>query len=209
MQLLTGPPNVHESAKSRRSVSETGECRCKTYLVIQLHTGRGLLASPLRFERKARRFDSCPVFHSAEPDSVGPCRTEVETEVVSAVRAPESRLARRRCESRSRVPHEDAVSVASKLAQWVEQWLNKPWVVGSTPMLAPAYEAGSKESAGLRPASRCPSGDADRLPRPAGVGLLRSGDRSARSALSGQGARRWKRTAMCLNLVRTRARGRC
>ena len=60
---LAGCQTIHESAKSRRPVSETGECRCKTYLVIQLHTGRGLPASPLRFERKARRFDSCPVFH--------------------------------------------------------------------------------------------------------------------------------------------------
>lgn len=86
-----------------------------------LHTSRGLPASPLGFEPKARRFDSCLVFHSAESDFVGPCRPEVETEVVSAVRARESRLARRRCELHQRVPHEDAVSVASKLAQWVEQ----------------------------------------------------------------------------------------
>jgi hypothetical protein len=78
-----------------------------------------LPASPLGFEPKARRFDSCLVFHSAESDSVGPRRTEVETEVVSAVRARESRLARGRFELRLRVPHEDAVSVASKLAQLV------------------------------------------------------------------------------------------
>jgi hypothetical protein len=37
-------------------------------------------------------------------------RTEVETAVVSAVRARESRLARLRCELRTRVPHEYAVS---------------------------------------------------------------------------------------------------
>ena len=61
------------------------------------------------------------MFHSAGSDSVGPRRTEVETEVVSAVRARESRLARGRFELRLRVPHEDAVSVASKLAQWIEQ----------------------------------------------------------------------------------------
>lgn len=61
------------------------------------------------------------MFHSAEPELFGPRRTEVETEIVSAVRARESRLARGRCELRWRVPHEDAVSVASKLAQWVEQ----------------------------------------------------------------------------------------
>jgi hypothetical protein len=40
------------------------------------------------------------VFHSAQPDSLRPCCCEVETEVVSAVRARESRLARRRCELR-------------------------------------------------------------------------------------------------------------
>ncbi len=89
-----------------------------------------LPASPLGFEPKARRFDSCLVFHSAEPELVGPCRTEVETEVVSAVRARESRLARRRCELRPRVPHEDAVSATSKLAQWIERRLRSrlSWV---------------------------------------------------------------------------------
>ena len=87
--------------------------------MIQLHTSRGLSAPPLGFEPKARRFDSCLVFHSAASESFGPGRSEVETEVVSAVRARESRLARRRCELRSRVPHEGAVSVASKLAQLV------------------------------------------------------------------------------------------
>lgn len=96
--------------RSERSPRRSDSCRLIQY------TSRGLPASPLGFEPKARRFDSCLVFHSAETPK-GPCRTEVETEVVSAVRAPESRLARRRCELRSRVPHEDAVSAASKLAQ--------------------------------------------------------------------------------------------
>ena len=128
---------------------------------------------------------------------------------MSAVRAPESRLARLRCELRSRVPHEDAVSVTSKLAQWVEQRSSKPCVVGSTPMLAPACEAGFRESAGLGSASRCPGGDADHLPWPAKVGRLRGSDRSTRFALSGQGAQRWKRAAMRLNLAWTRAWGRC
>ncbi len=81
---------------------------------------------------------------------------EHETQVVSAVRARESRLTRRRCELRSRVSHEDAVSVASKLAQWVEQRSVKPWVVGSTPMLAPASEAGFRESAGCWPRIEVP-----------------------------------------------------
>lgn len=94
--------------------------------------------------------------HSAVSDPIGPCRTEVETEVVSAVRARESRLARRRCELRSRVPHEDAVSVASKLAQWLEQRSDKPSVVGSTPMLAPAYGAGFKSERGASPRIEVP-----------------------------------------------------
>ena len=97
--------------RSERSPRRSDSCRLIQY------TSRGLPASPLGFEPKARRFDSCLVFHSAESDRVGPCRAEVETEVVSAVRARESRLARRRCELRPRVPHEDAVSAASKLAQ--------------------------------------------------------------------------------------------
>src|SRR5215472_15654348 len=101
--------------RSERSPRRSDSCRLIQY------TSRGLSASPLGFEPKARRFDSCLVFHSAKSDSVGPRRTKVETEVVSAVRARESRLARLRCELRSRVPHEDAVSAASKLAQWVEQ----------------------------------------------------------------------------------------
>jgi hypothetical protein len=40
-----------------------------------------------------------------------------ETGIVSAVRALEFRLARSRCKLRVRVPHEDAVSSHSKLAQ--------------------------------------------------------------------------------------------
>lgn len=121
------------------------------------------------FEPKARRFDSCLVFHSAENPRRGSGRTEVETEVVSAVRAPESRLARRRCELRSRVPHEDAVSATSKLAQSDRATVKEPFVVGSTPTLAPACEAGSRKSAGFGPASRCPGGDADQLLWPAKV----------------------------------------
>jgi hypothetical protein len=67
---------------------------------------------------------------------------------VSAVRALESRLARRRFELRSRVPHEDAVSVASKLAQWVEQRSHTPSVMGSNPMLALASQAGLQRERG-------------------------------------------------------------
>jgi len=81
--------------RSERSPRRSDSCR-----LIQLHTSRGLSASPLGFEPKARGFDSCLVFHSAQPDSLRPCCCEVETEVVSAVRARESRLARRRCELR-------------------------------------------------------------------------------------------------------------
>ena len=126
---------------------------------------------------------------------------------MSAVRARESRLARWRFESRLRVPHEDAVSAASKLAQWVEQRSHKPSVMGSNPMLALASQAGfQKRVRGYGSASRCPSGDADRLLRPERTGQLRSADRSARSALSGEGARRRKCAVMTLNLVRTRAR---
>ncbi len=98
--------------RSERSPRRSDSCRLIQY------TSRGLSGSPLGFEPKARRFDSCLVFHSVEPELVGPRRTEVETEVVSAERARESRLARRRFELRLRVPHEDAVSAASKLAQW-------------------------------------------------------------------------------------------
>ena len=76
--------------RSERSPRRSDSCRLIQY------TSRGLPGSPLGFEPKARRFDSCLVFHSAEPELVGPSRTEVETEVVSAVRARESRLARRR-----------------------------------------------------------------------------------------------------------------
>ena len=72
-------------------------------------------------------------------------RTEVETEVVSAVRAHESRLARLCCELHGRVPHEDAVLTTSKVAQWVEQRSCKPCVVGSNPALAPASKAGFDE----------------------------------------------------------------
>jgi hypothetical protein len=97
------------------------------------------------------------VFHSAESDSVGPRRTEVETEVVSAVRARESRLARGRFELRLRVPHEDAVSAISKLAQWVEQRSHTPSVMGSTPMLAPASQAGSRESGAAAPHRGAPA----------------------------------------------------
>ena len=65
-------------------------------------------------------------------------RTEVGTEVVSAVRARESRLARSRFKQlRVRVPHEDAVSTANKVAQRVEQRFKVPSVVGSTPALVP------------------------------------------------------------------------
>lgn len=53
-------------------------------------------------------------------------RTEVETEVVSTVRAHESRLARSRRELRVRVPHEVRSLPASKIAQWVEQRSRKP-----------------------------------------------------------------------------------
>ena len=134
--------------RSERSQRRSDSCRLIQY------TSRGLPASPLGFEPKARRFDSCLVFHSAVSDPIGPCRTEVETELVSAVRALQSRLARRRCELRSRVPHEDAVSVATKLAQWVAQRSDKPSVVGSTPMLAPAYGAGFKCERGASPPLR-------------------------------------------------------
>jgi hypothetical protein len=156
VQLLTGPPTkfrcglLASQLCSERSPRRSDSCRLIQY------TSRGLPASPLGFEPKARRFDSCLVFHFGRGARQGPRRTEVETEVVSAVRAPESRLARRRCELRSRVPHEDAVSAASKLAQWVEQRFGTPWVVGSTPMLAPASEAGSRESAGPRPRIEVP-----------------------------------------------------
>jgi hypothetical protein len=48
----------------------------------------------------------------------------------------------------------------SKLAQWLEQRSHKPSVVGSTPMLAPAFQrlTCDVDSGGLRPASRCPGG---------------------------------------------------
>jgi hypothetical protein len=118
---------------------------------------------------------------------------------VSAVRARESRLARRRCELRSRVPHEDAVSVASKLAQWVEQRSHTPSVMGSNPMLALASQAGSRKSAGLRPRIEVPRRRRRSSASPARVGRTRSDDRSARSALSGKGTRRWKCAAMRLN----------
>jgi hypothetical protein len=189
--------------RSERSPRRSDSCRLIQY------TSRGLPVSPLGFEPKARRFDSWLVFHPAEPELVGPCRTEVETEVVSAVRARESRLARRRCELRSRVPHEDAVSATSKLAQWVERRLRSrlSWV--RLPHLRQPVKQASERARGFRPASRCPSGDADQLLWPARVRWLRSSDRSARSGLSGQGARRRKRAAMNLNLARTRTSGWC
>jgi regulator of protease activity HflC (stomatin/prohibitin superfamily) len=120
-----------------------------------------LPVSPLGLEPKARRFDSCLVFHPAEPELVGPCRSEVETEVVSAVRARESRLARRRYELRPRVPHEDAVSATSKLAQWVERRFRSrlSWV--RLPHLHQLVKLALERTRGFGPASRCPSGDAD------------------------------------------------
>lgn len=156
VRFLDGPPILLRCGLLASQLGSDPSPRRSDSCRLIRYTSRGLPASPLGFEPKARRFDSCLVFHSAESDLVGPCRTEVETEVVSAVRARESRLARGRCELRSRVPHEDAVSVASKLAQWVEQRFDKPSVVGSTPMLAPACKAGSRESAGLRPRIEVP-----------------------------------------------------
>ena len=90
----------------------------------------------------------------------GSGRTEVETEVVSAVRALESRLARRRCELRSRVPHEDAVSVARKLAQRLEQRFDHrgSWV--RLPCLLQPLKWALERTRGFGPASRCPGGGA-------------------------------------------------
>ena len=189
--------------RSERSPRRSDSCRLIQY------TSRGSPASPLGFEPKARRFDSCLVFNSAENLRRGSGRTEVETEVVSAVRAPESRLARRRCELRSRVPHEDAVSATSKLAQWIERRLRSrlSWV--RLPHLRQPVKQAPERARGVRPRIEVPRRRRRLSASPARVGQTRSDDCSARSALSGEGARCRKRTAMRLNLARTRVRGGC
>jgi hypothetical protein len=62
------------------------------------------------------------------------------------------------------------------------------------------------KSAGLRPRIEVPQRRRRSTDLPARAGRTRGGDRSARSALSGEGARRRKCAAMRLNLTRTRVR---